>query len=117
MPRVLLTVLQAKHERERPMPESRIVRPWPSRKHTLPMLCYRLGLPPCNAIDLRHTGITWAVRRVGITPGVLAYAGHGSAAMASRTYAHALPLGLTETPASDELCSSGGHSGGGRRAA
>ena len=99
MPRALWRVLRAKFRRERPIPERRIVAPWPSRKHTLPMTCFRLGLPPCNAIDLRHTGITWAVRRLGITPAVLAYAGHGSAAMASRTYAHALPAGLAEVTA------------------
>ena len=99
MPRPLAEVLQSKFARERPVPESCIVRPWPSRKHTLVMACYRLGLPPCNAIDLRHTGMTWAVRRLGVTPGVLAYAGHGSAAMASRTYAHALPAGLADVTA------------------
>ena len=99
MPAPLATVLRAKFQRERPVPERRIVAPWPSRKHTLPMACYRLGLPPCNAIDLRHTGITWAVRRLGVTPAVLAYAGHGSAAMASRTYAHALPAGMAEVTA------------------
>lgn len=107
MPRPLLRVLQAKFSRERPVPSQRIVLPWPSRKHTLPMACYRLGLPPLNAIDLRHTGITWAVRRLGITPAVLAYAGHGSAAMASRTYAHALPASLTEVTAELDLMAAG----------
>ena len=96
MPRPLAEVLRAKYERERPAPERRIVLPWPSRNKTLPLTCYRLGLPPVNAIDLRHTGVTWAVRKLGITPAVLAYAGHGSAAMASRTYAHALAVSLTE---------------------
>lgn len=99
MPEPLRRVLAAKFARERPVPEKRIVLPWPSRKSTLPLTCYRLGLPPLNAIDLRHTGMTWAVRKLGVTPGVLAYAGHGSAAMASRTYAHALPVGLQDVTA------------------
>ena len=101
MPRPLVAVLREKFARERPAPESRVVRPWPSRKSTLILTCYRLGLPPCNAIDLRHTLFSWAVRRLGITPGVVAWAGHSSPAMMARTYAHVLPAGLTEV--TDEL--------------
>lgn len=136
MPRPLLRVLQAKHARELPVPEARIVRRWPSRKNTLPATCYRLGLPPLNAIDLRHTLFTWAVRKLGITPAVTAWAGHSSPAMMARAYAHALPVSLTEvaaeldsfareapTPhvpgnrASDELRSPGAVPGGGTEAA
>lgn len=131
MPRPLLRVLQAKFARERPVPEQRIVLPWPSRKHTLPLTCYRLGLPPLAAIDLRHTLFTWAVRKLGITPAVMAWAGHSSPAMMARAYAHALPVSLTEvaaeldsfaaeaptpsraqTRASDELRASGEGQGG-----
>lgn len=100
MPRPLLRVLMDVRTRERPAPEARIVRPWPSRKHTLPMACFRLGLPPCNAIDLRHTLISWLVARIGmVTPAVLAIAGHTSPAMVARTYAHVLPPALSEATA------------------
>lgn len=99
MPTALAAVLRAKFRRERPRPGDRLVRPWPSRKHTLPLVCYRLGLPPVNAIDLRHTCLTWLVRRLGITPAVCAWAGHSSPAMMARTYAHALPTQLRECTA------------------
>ena len=101
MPLPLARHLRARFEAERPAPAARIVRPWPSRKSTLPLVCYRLGLPPLNAIDLRHTLFTWAVRRLGITPGIVAWAGHSSPAMMARAYAHALPAGLSEV--ADEL--------------
>jgi uncharacterized protein YmfQ (DUF2313 family) len=54
------------------------------------------------AIDLRHTLISWMVRRVGITPAVLAYAGHSSYQMASRVYAHAMQPQLHEVVAAAE---------------
>lgn len=101
MPSPLARHLRARFALERPAPGTRIVRPWPSRKSTLPLVCYRLGLPPINAIDLRHSLFTWAVRRLGITPGVVAWAGHSSPAMMARAYAHALPAGLQEV--ADEL--------------
>jgi len=68
IPRHLAAVLRAEWKRARPRPGDRVVRPWPSRNHTLPLLCFKLGLPPMNAIDLRHTCATWMVRRSGITP-------------------------------------------------
>jgi len=58
-----------------------------------------------NAIDLRHTCATWMVRRLGITPAVCAWFGHGSPAMMARTYAHALPAQLGEcTRELDSVC-------------
>jgi integrase len=96
MPAPLHGVLRAKYERERPKPTDRIVRPWPSRSHTLLRACYKLGLPPINAIDLRHTCFSWAVRKLGITPGIVAWAGHSSPAMMARTYARHLPPALLE---------------------
>jgi integrase len=101
MPRPLARVLRAKWKRERPRADAAIVQPWASRKSTLPLACYRLGLQPLNAIDLRHSLFTWAIRRLGITPGVVAWAGHSSPAMMARAYAHALPPGLKEV--TDEL--------------
>lgn len=96
VPRPLVGVLRAEFSRARPRPVDAIVRPWPSRKHTLPLVCYRLGLPPINAIDLRHTCASWMVRRLGITPAAVAWMGHSSPTMMARTYARALPAGLTE---------------------
>lgn len=99
LPMPLVEVLREKHRRERPRPEDRIVQPWPSRKTTLPLHCRRLGLPEMNAIDLRHTALSWAARRLGITPALLKFAGHSSPAMMARTYAHALPAQLEDVTA------------------
>jgi integrase len=105
MPRHLAAVLRAQWKRARPRPGDRLVTPWPSRKHTLPLVCFRLGLPPVNAIDLRHTCATWMVRKVGITPSVCAWFGHTSPAMMARTYAHALAPQLGECAAElDSVC-------------
>jgi integrase len=99
MPAPLTTVLRTKFSRERPRTSDPIVRPWPSRKTTLPLHCRRLGLPELNAIDLRHTGLSWAARKRGITPALCRFAGHSSPAMMARTYAHALPPQLEEVTA------------------
>jgi integrase len=96
MPAPLAEMLREKHRRERPRPEDPIVQPWPSRKTTLPLHCRKLGLPELNAIDLRHTALSWAARRRGITPALCKFAGHSSPAMMARTYAHALPPELDE---------------------
>ena len=112
-PQPLLEVLRAKYAREQPRPEAAIVRPWPSRKTTLPLHCRRLGLPELNAIDLRHTGLSWAARRLGITPALCQFAGHSSPAMMARTYAHALPPQLEEVTA--ELESMATNDNGGDR--
>lgn len=100
-PRPLARVLRAEFRRVRPRPTASIVRPWSSRSTTLLRHCVRLGLQPLNAIDLRHTLFTWAIQRLGITPGVVAWAGHSSPAMMARAYGHALPPGLIEV--TDEL--------------
>jgi integrase len=97
MPRPLVTVLREKLAREPPGSfDEPIVRPWPSRGHTLADHARRLGLLVRNAIDLRHTAASWMVRKQGITPAVLAFLGHSSPAMAARVYAHAMPLQLGE---------------------
>jgi hypothetical protein len=59
------------------------------------------GDRPTMAVAQAHppTLFSWAVRRLGITPGVVAWAGHSSPAMMARSYAHALPPGLTEVTA------------------
>lgn len=102
MPAPLAEVLRAKCRRERPAPSARIVQPWPSRKTTLAVHCARVGLPRLNATALRHTCLTWAVRRIGITPAVCAWAGHSSPEMMARRYAHALPAQLGEVAAALE---------------
>jgi integrase len=99
IPRPLLVVLRRKWSRERPRRDDRIVRPWPSRKTTLPRHCRKLGLPELNAIDLRHTCLSWIVRRLGITPAACRFAGHSSPEMMARAYAHALPAQLGEVVA------------------
>jgi len=115
-PAPLLDVLHAMHAKVQPRPEQRIVRPWPSRKTTLPLHCRRLGLPELNAIDLRHTGLSWAARRLGITPALCKFAGHSSPAMMARTYAHALPPQLEEVTAElESMAANDNHDGGGSR--
>jgi integrase len=99
MPAPLVPVLRDKFTRERPRAADPIVRPWPSRNTTLPRHCRKLGLLELNAIDLRHTGLSWAARIRGITPALCKFAGHSSPAMMSRTYAHALPPQLEEVTA------------------
>jgi integrase len=91
MPAPLATVLRAKWEREAPRMLDPIVQPWPSRKTTLPNACRRAGAPIVNATALRHTCLSWVVRRLGITPAACAFAGHSSPEMMARKYAHALP--------------------------
>jgi integrase len=76
---------------------------WPGVSRTLPLVCLRLGLPPMTAMDLRHTGISWMVRRTGLTRAAQEWGGWSDFNMMSRHYAHALPAGLTQ--AADELAS------------
>lgn len=99
IPRPLLEVLGQMWARDRPLPTAHLVRPWPSRKSTLPAHCYRCGLPRMNATALRHTCLSWIVRFVGITPAACRWAGHKSPRMMERTYAKHLPPqldGVTE---------------------
>jgi len=91
MPAPLATVLQAKWVREAPRMLDPIVRPWPSRKTTLPNACRRAGVPIVNATALRHTCLSWVVRHIGITPAACAFAGHSSPEQMARRYAHVLP--------------------------
>jgi integrase len=56
-----------------------------------------------SAMDLRHTGISWMVRRTGLTVAAQRWSGWSSFTMMEVHYAHALPAGLTQ--AADELAS------------
>jgi integrase len=116
IPRPLLEVLLEMHERDRPRPGDHLVRPWPSRKTTLPRHCRRCGLPELNATALRHTCLSWIVRRTGITPAACRFAGHSSPAMMARTYAHALPAQLEEvTEALESLAGCPANDNGGAK--
>lgn len=103
IPTPLLEVLRVMWRRDRPALSQHLVRPWPSRHYTLATHCRRLGIVQVNAIDLRHTCLSWAVRTRGITPAVCAWAGHSSPVMMARVYAHALPTQLREV--ADDLSS------------
>jgi len=61
---------------------------------------------------LRHTGLSWAARRRGITPALCRFAGHSSPAMMARTYAHALPPQLEEVTADLESMAAENDNGG-----
>jgi hypothetical protein len=76
--------------------EDRLVQPWPSRVRTLPAICERLGLPRITATAARHTGISWAIRHLGITPSVMAWSGHSSPKMIATVYGHAMGPQLDE---------------------
>jgi integrase len=113
IPAPLLRELRQMSRRDRPKPTDALVRPWPSRNHTLPRHCRKLGLPEVNAIDLRHTGLTWAARRTGITPALCRFAGHRNPLTMARTYAHALPPQLEEVTAALESMAPQRRKGGG----
>jgi integrase len=72
----------------------RLVKPWPARVRTLPAICERLGLPRITATAARHTGISWAIRKLGIAPSVIAWSGHRSPRMVGEVYGHALKARL-----------------------
>jgi integrase len=97
-PAELASVFRAKFERERGMgrPNDQLVKPWPARVRTLPAVCERLGLPRITATAARHTGISWAIRRLGITPAVMAWSGHASPKMIATVYGHALSADLAD---------------------
>jgi len=76
--------------------EDRLVKPWPARVRTLPAICERLGLPRITATAARHTGISWAIRHLGITPAVMAWSGHSSPKMIASVYGHAMPAQLAD---------------------
>lgn len=111
IPRPLLEVLVEMERRDRPRLEAHLVKPWPSRKTTLPRHCRRAGLPDLNATALRHTCLSWIVRQTGITPAACRFAGHSSPAMMARTYAHALPAQLEEVTEALESMASNDNGG------
>lgn len=97
-PAELASVFRAKYERERGMGRlsEKLVKPWPARVRTLPAVCERLGLPRITATAARHTGISWAIRKLGITPAVMAWSGHASPKMIATVYGHALSADLAD---------------------
>jgi len=111
MPTPLVSVLRARLDRlvaagAPPAPTDRLVDRWPGVSKTLPLVCVRNGLPPMSAMDLRHTGISWMVRRTGLTVAAQHWGGWSDFAMLQKYYAHALPAGLDQ--AADELSSMAG---------
>lgn len=104
IPRPLYELLVQMHRRDNPLPSKPIVRPWPSRKTTLPLHCQKCGLPRMNAMALRHTNLSWIASRTGITPALCRHAGHSNVRQLERTYAHCLPPQLREvTDALDSM--------------
>lgn len=108
MPAPLVLVLRARLDRlvgagAPPVPTDKLVDRWPGVSKTLPLVCVRLGLPPMSAMDLRHTGISWMVRRTGLTVAAQHWGGWSDFSMMQKYYAHALPAGLDQ--AADELAS------------
>jgi len=108
VPGPLVSVLLARRARletegRPPVGADLLVDPWPGVSKVLPITCVRLGLPPMSAMDLRHTGISWMVRRTGLTRAAQEWGGWSDFNMLSKHYAHALPAQLEQ--ASDELAS------------
>jgi len=99
-PRELARIFRRKFKREGTWDvHARLVRPWPQRVRTLPAVCERLGLPRITATAARHTGITWAASRVGISPALLGWSRHRNPNLVAQVYAHALPPQLGEVAA------------------
>jgi len=84
-------------------PTDLLVDPWPGVSRVLPLVCVRNGLPPLSAQDLRHTGISWMIRRTGLTRAAQEWGGWSDFNTLSKYYAHALPAQLGQ--AADELAS------------
>lgn len=108
VPRPLLHVLRTRRARltaagTPPLPTDLLVKPWPGASQSLPVIAARIGLPPLTPMSLRHTGISWLVRRKGLTVAAQRWGGWSSFTMMQKYYAHALPADLLD--ASDELAS------------
>ncbi len=117
MPAPLVQVLGARLDRltragTPPAATDPLVDRWPGRSRVLPVVCVRIGLPPMSAMDLRHTGISWMVRRTGLTVAAQHWGGWSDFSMMQKYYAHALPPGLDQ--ASDELASMAANDNGDR---
>jgi integrase len=113
IPEPLFRVLVEMHAETNPRQTDAIVRPWPSRKTTLPLHCQRCGLPRMNATALRHTNLSWIASVAGITPALCKWSGHSSTRQLERTYAHALPAQLRElTEALDQVAAANDNAGG-----
>lgn len=94
-------------------PDDHLVKPWPSRKTTLPLHCQKCGLTRMNATALRHTNLSWIAARTGITVALARYAGHTSTRMLEQTYAHFLPAQMRElTEALEAMAPSNDNAGG-----
>jgi integrase len=85
-----------------------LVDAWPNVSRVLPLVCVRNGLPLLTAMQLRHTGFSWMVRRLGLTRAAQEWGGWSDFQMLSLYYAHALPPGFAQ--AADELASIVGES-------
>jgi len=117
IPIPLLEVLDRMHARSTPKPTDRIVRPWPSRKTTLPLHCLKCGIPRMNATALRHTNLSWIAAKTGITVSLARYAGHTSTRQLEQTYAHFLPAQMRElTEALDLMAAPANDNAGGEKA-
>ena len=86
-----------------PAPNDPVVDAWPGVSKTLPLVCVRNGLPPMSAMDCRHTGFSWMIRRLGLTRAAQEWGGWSDFNTLSKYYAHALPAGLHL--AADEIAS------------
>jgi len=101
MPRPLLEVLRARARRltregRPPSAGDKLVDAFTNRAVLIPLVCARLGLPILTATSLRHTAVSWMIRRKGITKAAMELGGWSSYEMMCRVYGHALPAGLED---------------------
>lgn len=82
-----------------PTPERRLVQEWPNRSVMLTRACSRAQVKQLSANDLRHSGISAMVRKIGLTPGAQKWGGWSSFAMMEKYYSHALPPALDQCAA------------------
>ncbi|HXD98214.1 MAG TPA: hypothetical protein VN646_16820 [Candidatus Acidoferrum sp.] len=88
-PAPLLELLRARHAAG-PRADGKLVQPWPTRYFQLGRLCVRLGIAPITATGIRHSSITFAVAKVGISVAAQRWYGWSSTRLMETTYAHAL---------------------------
>lgn len=101
MPAPLLAALTERVQRlacagKSPLPGDPVVRPWKNRSYVLPAACVRAGLQPMNATALRHSAVSFMIRRTGITVTAQKWFGWSNFKMMERVYAHALPPQLED---------------------
>lgn len=103
-PRELAVALRLERDRlvalgRPPAPDAPLVKPWSNRAVMMTRACARAGIRVMAADQLRHSGVSAMIQRIGLTPGAQKWGGWSSFAMMERHYAFALPPALEQCAA------------------